>query len=196
MNRLQQILVGLDFSPSCRTALAQAARLARLNGAALEAVHVVDLRSVRDYAEVTDQPLMLAEKEVTERMEKELAKWCAAVDLPDGVSPMPVIGIPLDVLLRRSRELNASLLVLGIRGRSSPEGVAGTLALKCLRKTGCKVMLVQEGHTGPFTNAVACVDFSESSREVVEQARRVAAQDGSRIHFIHVHNGLWRDLGK
>jgi nucleotide-binding universal stress UspA family protein len=79
MNRLQQILVGLDFSPSCRTALAQAARLARLNGAALEAVHVVDLRSVRDYAEVTDQPLMLAEKEVTERMEKELAKWCAAV---------------------------------------------------------------------------------------------------------------------
>lgn len=195
MNRLQHILVGVDFSPSARTALEQAVRLANWNGAGIEVVHVVDVRSVFEYAEVTEQPLLLVEKEVSERMQRELENWVAGSNLPREASTHTLIGIPLDVLRRHAEEARTSLLVIGVRGRTSPEGVAGTLALKCLRKTECKVMLVQEGHTGPFRNVIACVDFSESSRVVVEQARRIARQDGCRIHFIHVVTGLWQEIG-
>jgi nucleotide-binding universal stress UspA family protein len=55
-------------------------------------------------------------------------------------------------------------------------------------------MLVHEQHAGPFRNVVCCVDFSETSREAVEQARRVGLQDQSQVHFVHVYNGPWRGL--
>jgi nucleotide-binding universal stress UspA family protein len=68
---------------------------------------------------------------------------------------------------------------------------AGTLATKCLRKAPSKVMLVHEGHPGSFRKVVACVDFSEQSREAVAQALRVAAQDDSQVDFLHVFTGSW-----
>jgi len=42
MNSLRSIVVGLDFTPSSRAALRQAARIAAWNEADLHAVHVVD----------------------------------------------------------------------------------------------------------------------------------------------------------
>lgn len=194
MNQLKTILVSTDFSPSASAALAQAIRMARATNAHLEALHVVDVMAVREYAEAIESPLMLAEKEAKDRMQAHLMKWLARADFPESARADVVIGIPLDVILRRAKELDASLLVLGLRGRSSPEGNAGTLALKCLRKTTTKVFLAHEGHSGPFRNVVACVDFSEGSREAVEQALRVARQDRCRVHFIHVFTNPWHEL--
>jgi len=68
---------------------------------------------------------------------------------------------------------------------------AGTLATKCLRRSPTKVMLVHEGHTGPFRKVVAGVDFSEQSRDAVAQALRVAAQEDSHVDFLHVFTGSW-----
>lgn len=69
---------------------------------------------------------------------------------------------------------------------------AGTLAVKSLRKAPAKVMLVHERQAGPFRRIVACVDFSDQSREAVAQALRLAAQDGRQIDFLHVFTGSWR----
>ncbi|MEQ1850001.1 MAG: universal stress protein [Chthoniobacteraceae bacterium] len=194
MNQLKRILLSTDFSPSSDAALAQAVRMARATNAHLEALHVVDVMAVREYAEAIESPLMLAEKEAGDRMQTQLVKWLARADFPESGRADVAIGIPLDVILRRAKELDASLLLLGLRGRSSPEGNAGTLALKCLRKSTTKVFLAHEGHSGPFRNVIACVDFSEGSREAVEQALRVARQDRCRVHFIHVFANLWHEL--
>jgi universal stress protein E len=77
------------------------------------------------------------------------------------------LGSPIDCVLRRVRDAKADLLVLGVTGSSMIPMGAGTLAPKCLRKTPTKVMLVHEGHTGPFRKVVACVDFSEQSRDAL-----------------------------
>jgi nucleotide-binding universal stress UspA family protein len=100
-------------------------------------------------------------------------------------------GTPIDCILRRVRETGTDLLVLGLTGSSMIPMGAGTLATKCLRKAPTKVMLVHEGHAGSFRSVVACVDLSEQSREAVVQALRVAAQDGSQVHFLHVFTGSW-----
>jgi nucleotide-binding universal stress UspA family protein len=55
-------------------------------------------------------------------------------------------------------------------------------------------MLVHEQHAGPFRNVTACVDFSDTARVAVEQARHVGEQDQSQVHFIHVFSGPWRRL--
>jgi nucleotide-binding universal stress UspA family protein len=192
MNRLKNILVGIDFSPCSAVALNQAVRMARWNNARLQIVHVVNVMIVREYAEAIDRPLMLVEKEIEQAMRGELKRWLAPADV--GAAGETVIGMPLDVLLRKARELESGLLVLGLHGGSNGCEDPGSIALKCLRKAQTKVMLVHPEHGGHFQKVVACVDFSETSHEAVEQALRVGEQDQSEIHFIHVLGNPWREL--
>jgi nucleotide-binding universal stress UspA family protein len=39
---------------------------------------------------------------------------------------------------------------------------------------------------------VACIDFSESSHHVIEQAIRVAQQDEASLHLLHVFTAPWK----
>lgn len=192
MNKLKNILLGTDFSVGSVAARQQAVRLARWNGAGLQAVHVVDVLAVRQYAEQLERPLMLVEKEIVEQTGRRLREWLAQSG--SEVEGAAIIGMPLDGLLNRARENEASLLVLGVRGETTAHADAGNLALKCLRKAQTKVMLVHEHHVGPFKQVVACVDFSETARVAVQQARHVAEQDGSQVHFIHVFSQPWLTL--
>jgi universal stress protein E len=192
MNKLKNILLGTDFSVGSVAARQQAVRLARWNGAGLQAVHVVDVLAVRQYAEQLERPLMLVEKEIVEQTGRRLREWLAQSG--SEVDGAAIIGMPLDGLLNRARENEASLLVLGVRGETTAHADAGNLALKCLRKAQTKVMLVHEHHVGPFKQVVACVDFSETARVAVQQARHVAEQDGSQVHFIHVFSQPWLTL--
>jgi nucleotide-binding universal stress UspA family protein len=102
-------------------------------------------------------------------------------------------GVPLDVLLQESRTRRADLLVLGVTGDSLLPYGAGTLATKCLRKSATKVLLVKQTHPRPFRRIVACVDFSETSKEVVKHALRVAGQDEAELHFLHVFQAEWNN---
>lgn len=192
MNKLKTILLGTDFSPCATAALHQAGRLAHWNNARLHILHVTNVLAVREYAEVFQLPLMSVEKEASKYAGERLNQWLTPVGTSGGSEA--IIGMPLETLLSRVNELDASLLVLGLRGETNLHNDAGNLAIKCLRKAQTKVMLVHEQHAGTFRNVVCCVDFSETAREAVEQARRVGLQDRSQVHFIHVYNGLWRGL--
>lgn len=194
MNQLKRILLGTDFSPCSTAALHQAARLALWNNARLRAVHVIDELVLREYAEALQQSPTLIQEEVIAEAGNRLNRWLAEAGLADPGVGEVVIGLPLDVLLRRVQELDVNLLVLGVRGESTAHNDAGNLALKCLRKSPTKVLLVHEAHAGPFRNVVAGVDFSETAREAVEQALRVGQQDQSHVHFVHVFSGPWRRL--
>ncbi len=50
----------------------------------------------------------------------------------------------------------------------------------------------KESHAHPFRRIVACVDFSDTSREVVAQAWRVAGRDRAEVHLLHVFQPEWR----
>lgn len=195
MNRLKTILLGTDFSPCSTAAVHQATRMAHWNNASLRAVHVLDVLMVREFAEAFQYPLMLMERDAAAETSDRLNGWLASAGVNNGIEAETVIGMPLDVILKRVTELDTNLLVLGLRGDSTAHQNAGNLALKCLRKAPTKVMLVHENHAGPFRDVVACVDFSPSSREVIEQALRVGEQDQSCVHFVHVHSDAWRQFG-
>jgi nucleotide-binding universal stress UspA family protein len=182
MNQLKRILLGTDFSPCSTAALNQAARLARWNNARLRAVHVIDELVVSEYAEALQRPLTQVQQEVIAEAGNRLNRWLAEAGVVDPGVGEVVIGLPLDVLLCR------------VQGESTSHNDAGNLALKCLRKSRTKVMLVHEAHAGPFRNVVAGVDFSETAREAVEQALRVGQEDQSHVHFVHVFSGPWRRL--
>jgi universal stress protein E len=195
MNRLKNILVGVDFSNCSKAALAQAARLAKWNNARLHVIHVLESLVVSELAgslKVSDIEL----REITVgRAREKLRAWVKELGLTTEPAIDVGIGSPLDVMLSKIRSVSADVLVLGEVGSSLPGRGAGILASKCLRKAPCKVMLVNEAHIEAFRVVQACIDFSETSRVVAAQGLHVAAADGSQIHFLHVFDPPWRRLG-
>ena len=192
MNKLKTILVGVDFSECSRCALEQAVRLARWNDAGLRIIHVMPPPSFHSSDGALQQTLDELRGRMREDAIARLADWAGAAGAPAGHSREVINGVPLDVLLTESRSKNADLLVLGVTGDSLLPNGAGTLATKCLRKAGTKIMLVNATHAQPFRRIVACVDFSETSREAVAQAWRVAGRDRAEVHLLHVFQPEWR----
>ncbi len=191
MNRLNNIIAGIDFSDCSRSALEQAVRLAKWNNARLHALHVIEYLTLSDAAWASHLPQEKLEQDAAVEARRSLHQWLQRAQAPSETEVLADVGAPIDCVLRRMRETKADLLVLGVSGSSMIPMGAGTLATKCLRKVPAKVMLVHERQTGPFRRIVACVDFSEQSRAAVTQALRVAEQDKAEVHFLHVFTGSW-----
>lgn len=194
MNRLKSILVGVDFSESSKAALQQAARMAKQSGATLHVLHVIDSLAVIELAAAMKVSVEQERHTVVTDARRELTRWLGNTDSLGIFKADVVIGVPLDEILKRGREVAADLVVLGATGATGAPCGVGTLAAKVLRKAAAKVMLVTGSHMRPFQKVVACVDFSPTAREAVEQARRVSEQDGSEVHFLHVFHGPWHRL--
>lgn len=191
MNQIKKILVGVDFSECSRAALLQAARIAAWNGAAVHVLHVIDALAVAELSEALHQPAERQQATAVSLAERELARWLGPAGLPPAARAEAVLGDPLAEILKRAGAIHADLIVVGAQGGNARSPEAGTLALQLLQRAAAKVLLVDIAHTTPFRRIVAGVDFSETAREVVEQARRVAAQDGGRVDFLHVYYGPW-----
>ena len=191
MNKLSTIIVAVDFSECSRSALEQAARMAEWNKANLRVIHAVEYLTISDAAEALRLTEDQIRSEIRQQAISRLGAWVKEAGAPAEHSREVIFGPPLDVLLQETRTSRADLLVLGVTGDSLLPYGAGTLATKCLRKAPCKVMLVKESHARPFRRIVACVDFSDTSREAVLQTLRVASQDRAEVHFLHVFQPLW-----
>jgi nucleotide-binding universal stress UspA family protein len=111
-------------------------------------------------------------------------------------------GIPFDVridhrvrgILAAAAEARADLIVLGAYGARAPEVGVGTAATTCVRHAAGRVLIVRDTQRGAFKCIVACVDFSPTSLRALDQAARVAAQDGAALHVLHVFTPPWREL--
>jgi nucleotide-binding universal stress UspA family protein len=195
MNSLKSIAVGVDFSDCSRVALTQAARLAKWNDATLHVLHVIESLVATELAEALPDPAEATRKRLVTDAEERIEQWLEQLDaVPAKHTSRAVIGSPIDEMRKQVETTAADLLVLGTYGGSGKGQGTGILATKCVRKIGDKVLLVSDSQTGPFRDVVACVDFSEHSRMAVEQAIRVAAQDGSKLHLLHVYSAPWHHL--
>ncbi len=197
MDCLKNIVVGVDFSYFSRCALRQAARIAGWNQAKMHAVHVVDTSMVNHLKEFWDcKRALIGSQDAVEKIrnsaQAQLEEMVGKVE-DASFHTDAITGTPFLELLRRVKDNSADLLVLGSNGSSDPSKGAGVLATKCVRKAATKVLLVRADHAGPFKKVIACVDFSESSYRVVEQAIRVAQQDGALLHLLHVFSAPWKE---
>ncbi len=195
MDCLKNIVVGVDFSYFSRCALKQAARIAGWNQAKLHAVHIVDTSVVSHLKEFWGGTRALigsqdAVEKIRNSAQAQLEEVVGKVE-DASLHTDAITGTPFLELLRRVRDHSADLLVLGSNGSSDPSKGAGMLATKCVRKAATKVLLVRANHAEPFKNVVACVDFSESSHGVIEQAIRVAQQDEASLRLLHVCSPPW-----
>jgi universal stress protein E len=193
MDRLQSVLVGIDFTPCSKAALAQAVRIAQWNRATLRAVHVIETLVVTDLEEAIGGHDPQLRQNIVEDTRAAWRTFAAEVPGAESIELDIRVDYPADALAAAAKEHGADLVVLGAYGTSRGSG-AGMLATHAVRKSPAKVLLVRENNIGKFRSVVVAVDFSNTSREALESAMRVAAQDASEVHVLHVFNPPWMKL--
>jgi glycine betaine transporter len=139
-----EILVPMDFSPCSVNALRVAVGMAAPEGD-LTLLHVID----EEFIEGAVAAGMGSTEEIRERL-KELAEANFASVL-DGletstvsIEKMIVVGLPFVEILKIARDLDLPMIVMGIRGQSTPaeELLFGSTAEKVLRGTRVPVLCV------------------------------------------------------
>ncbi len=190
MNQLKNIVVGVDFSNRAQSALFEAARLARSNKSSLLVVHVVEEEAAEALAEHEQRDLDELRTELMADAGKKLRKWSEGTEFPDHTDFRVVYGHTVDELVKQVEQVNADLLAVGVRGTIDDGVGIGAQATRLVRGAPCKVLVVEQ-KTGPFQQAVACIDFSPTSARVVEQAIHLSELDGCELHFLHIYVGPW-----
>lgn len=194
MNQIKTILVGVDFSDGARAALEHALRIGTANRALMHVLHVIDEGALGELARTLHRPLTQQKAHALASGRAELVRWLEPFGLPETCRTEVATGDPLNVLLARAQELACDLIVVGAQGDNTTSPQAGSVAVRLLRRAPMKVLLVDSTHARPFQAIVACVDFTPTAREVVEQAKRLASLCGARVDFLHVYDPPWHRL--
>jgi len=183
----RSLLVCVDFSTCSRRALEEGSRLAADERAELHVLHVVESEVVEELAEATDAEPEPLGRQLLADAERHLREFCGA-----GCTGRLHVatGELLATVLEAAKSASADMIVLGLRGQADGDG-AGSLATACVRRSPIPVLLVHEGHTGPFRSIVAGINFTDVSSRVVANALRVMHADRARLVIAHVFFPPW-----
>lgn len=191
MKPLKSILAGVDFSTCSGSALREAIRLSKRHQATLRAIHVIDTAIALELEANLTQIQGEVRKGLTAEAMRSWKEFAQNIEGAGVLEPMITIEHRTMGVLRMVKEHHADMLVLGAHGHQRPDVGSGTMATGCVRHACCDVLLVRDTHEGPFTNVVAAVDFSETSRRALERAAQIAVADGAKLHVIHIHALPW-----
>lgn len=191
MDPIRTVLVGVDFSENSLHALRRAIHMARAQETLPHVLHVVEQAPIEDLAAVMPMDQDELKSQIHHHEMKDLKEWFDRNDVKVSREPEVAFGSPRHVILERARSLSANLLVLGASGVSGVKHRAGTIAAQCVRNAPTDVLLVRDEGRKPFTQVLACVDFSDISDAVVDQAVAIASRDRARLELLHVHSAPW-----
>jgi glycine betaine transporter len=144
MLKATDILVPVDFSPTSLNAVRAAAGIVEPDGD-LTLLHVIDEGFIDDAVASS----LGTSEEITQRLrERAEADFQTLLEgLETGsvnVERMIVVGIPFVEILKIARDLDLPMIVIGVRGRSTPpeELLFGSTAEKVLRGSRVPVLCI------------------------------------------------------
>ena len=144
MLKATDILVPVDFSATSINAVRVALGIAAPGGD-LTLLHVID----RDFVEDAVAAGMGTSEDITAKMRQQAESSFESTleGLEAGevdIERMIVVGVPFVEILKIARDLDLPMIVMGVRGRSSPpeELLFGSTAEKVLRGTRVPVLCV------------------------------------------------------
>jgi len=185
------ILVASDGTPGAVGALRMAAALQERDGSRVEVIGVVEPIPAFDVGMMVTIPESgLAEARI-EGLEREIREQIGGITGDAQGWPLEVdAGIPGPRIVRKAKEVGASLILLGLgRHRAVDRLLGGETALQVVRLASCSVLAVPgAGGIIPRTALVA-IDFSLHCQRAAEAAARLIDPPGTLI-LAHVMQGL------
>jgi nucleotide-binding universal stress UspA family protein len=155
-----------------------------------ERVHVFSAVEPLPAEIFNSEPVMLPpsfeDRRRDERTEQVAARLAAEPEAARGWQIEVEHGEPANEIVRRARELGASLIVMGI-GRHSPIDriLAGETTLRVIRRASCPVLALAGTLEHPPREVVVATDFSAESAMAAESATTLL-QAGATLRLVHV----------
>ena len=139
-----EILVPMDFSPCSVNALKVAVGMAAPEGD-LTLLHVIDEEFVKEVVATGLGSTEDVRQRLKDQAEANFVNTLEGLDTGKiDIEKMIVVGLPFVEILKIARDLDLPMIVMGIRGRSTPpeELLFGSTAEKVLRGTRVPVLCV------------------------------------------------------
>ena len=152
---IKNILVPTDFSQNAQLAFEKAVDVARQLGATLYLLHVQDESTLRIAIKEgllregsTDEELRVEVEQLTERRMTDLLSGVDTTGVK--VNHLSMRGEAEVVIIRYAGEINADLVVVGMRGAGIlgfvRNRVVGSVAESIIKKAPCPVLVVRVDH--------------------------------------------------
>lgn len=194
-----RVLAAFDGSPTSRAAVAWALAAAARAGTGLEVVTVLPVGGSWGEAGVIDPARVdRARSDVADHV-RALVDGCRG-DAPDAasvhVATTVLTGRPVEELVRRSA--GAGLLVVGSRGRGAARStLLGSVALGCVPRARCPVVVVHPAPTPGRARVVVGLDDTDDAREVLWRAAAEAGRMAADLDVVVARRAPehWGDLG-
>lgn len=146
MIRIQRILVPTDFSPASRCAIPYARDLARMFGAEVVVVHVLELPHYPTLFEGSAMLVPPVDESLRRQLAAQLDKLVEDELRAHGTSARALVrdGAPRHELLAAAREERADLVVIATHGYTGLRHVfLGSTAEQVVREAPCPVLTVR-----------------------------------------------------
>jgi nucleotide-binding universal stress UspA family protein len=143
------VLCAIDFSPSARGALTEAAAIVRQTGERLVLVHVAQMVTPPPELPILPPDLV---QEAAVALQAQLDAWRgdAVAAGAREVDTRLMHGAAWDRIVALARELNARLIVMGTHGRTGLRHVLlGSVAEKVARHAPCSVLVTRAPESAP-----------------------------------------------
>lgn len=139
-----EVLVPVDFSPCSVNALRVAIGMAAPEGD-LTLLHVIDQQFIDDAVAASLGSSDEIRNRLKEQAEGNFTSMLEGIDVGQvEIEKMVVVGLPFVEILKIARDLDLPMIIMGVRGRSTPpeELLFGSTAEKVLRGSRVPVLCV------------------------------------------------------
>lgn len=172
------ITAGIDFSASSEAVLRQTAHAAKLSGAPLVVVYVIDPGSLafRAMGGGNDETLVRQAEAKMEELISRVGAESAITEIRTG-RPAQEIG---EAMLAHG----STLLV--IAANDSTKKRLGSIASGCVRHAPGDVLVLRDWQEGGFKRVLVCTDFSRTSEKAFERGIFLAEVSGAALELAHV----------
>ena len=144
MLKSPEVLVPVDFSPCSVNALRVAIGMAAPEGD-VTLLHVIDQQFIDDAVAASLGTSEEIRNRLKEQAEASFSSMLEGIDAGQvDIEKMIVVGLPFVEILKIARDLDLPMIIMGVRGRSTPpeELLFGSTAEKVLRGSRVPVLCV------------------------------------------------------
>ena len=144
MKQFSNILFATDFSDASGPAADYAMSLAKLTGAHLHVLHVINELDEHQRVMIPREAFQVLEKEIELQSIKELDRFCKGQASGLNTTTHAVVGAAFQKILQTGDQVNADLIVMGTHGRTGMEHViVGSTAERVVRRSKIPVLTVR-----------------------------------------------------
>lgn len=176
MYLIKKLIVCLDQSPLDQTLVQYAEFIAKVNQT--KKIYFVNvIKNLTVPKEVLEEFPNLVENMINERKESMETIVKENFKNSKGISLNYVVkeGSLSKKILKLSEEKSADMILIGRKVKLSGTGVA---SLRLARRASCSLLIVPEGTTPKLTKLLVPSDFSEYSKDALEEAIMIAEKHG------------------